>query len=382
MADTTVKIFSSAQLGAPTLANVAGNLISVLDACLVDGFGLKTCDSVVIASGVGTATISTGHGALEQGVVTFAGATGSHTALNGERKVTSVSTNVCVFDATGLPDGTVSGTITMKLSAAGWTKAFSGTNLAAYKSSNVQASGSFLRVQDTTTTIATVRGYEAMTDINTGTGIFPTTAQSANSYWPKSNSAAAKPWWIIANDRFVYFGVAFNSGYVDNYAIYGFGDMVPRRTGDPYRAILLSVSSDPTGSYPNSNVSPIGPAVVSSNLRYAPRSYTGLGSPVALTPAWLSLGSSTSGFGGATFPNPADNGVIFTPMLMTEGSGYRGELPGCFATPQSIQTGILDGQIINNVPGFARAVQYRQWMVGNNPSIGGVFFDITGPWSS
>ena len=51
MTDTTVKHFDSTMTGAPTLANVAGNLLAVLDACLVDGFGLKTVDSLVVASG-------------------------------------------------------------------------------------------------------------------------------------------------------------------------------------------------------------------------------------------------------------------------------------------------------------------------------------------
>jgi hypothetical protein len=41
------------------------------------------------------------------------------------------------FDAPGISDQTATGTISLKLAGAGWSKAFTGTNLAAYKSNNV-----------------------------------------------------------------------------------------------------------------------------------------------------------------------------------------------------------------------------------------------------
>lgn len=62
--------------------------------------------------------------------------------------------------------------------AVGWTKAFSGTNMAAYK----QSAGSnqlYLRVDDTNATDARVVGYETMSDVNTGTGPFPTATQQS-----------------------------------------------------------------------------------------------------------------------------------------------------------------------------------------------------------
>jgi hypothetical protein len=137
MTDTTVKHFDSTMTGAPTLANVAGNLLAVLDACLVDGFGLKTVDSLVVAGGIATATIATGHSARVNAVVLIAGATPS--GLNGEKRVISTTTNTVVFDATGITDQTATGTITLKIAPAGWVKAFTGTNKTAYKSGNVAA---------------------------------------------------------------------------------------------------------------------------------------------------------------------------------------------------------------------------------------------------
>lgn len=384
---TSVKYFHNGMSGAPSLAKVAGNLISVLDACLVDGFGLQTANSVTVSGGVGTATLPSNMVCSKGMVLLFAGATGTYVALNGERKVTADSTATVVqFDATGLADGTVSGTVTVKFAPAGWVKAFSGTNEAAYKSANVQASGSYLKVTDTATTVATVRGYEAMSSLSSGTGIFPTVVQATNSYWPKSDSAAVKNWYIIANDKFFYFGVAYRSDYTTGYALYGFGDIIPKRSADPYRATLFAVNTDPTASglYLSDSYQPVACTTAGNNLRYAQRSYTGLVNPAALTPNWLdqSVQSGRSGSGGRTFPNPADNGIFFSPFLLLEGSGFRGELPGCFAAPQNTKDSIAHATRIDSVPNFQRDVMYFQLMYQNTPVWGGVFFDLTGPWGN
>lgn len=380
--DTTVKYFTSAMTGAPTLNNTAGALIAVLDACLVNGWGSQTCSSVVISGGVGTATVPTTPAAIELGVVLFAGAT-SPTALNSERKVTSVGANTIVFDASDLADGTVAGTITVKVAPAGWVKAFSGTNEAAFKSSNVAASGMYLVVSDAGTTVAAVRGYESLTSISNRINGFPLASQAATAVWPKSSSAATKNWWIVANDRCFYFGVAYSATYPSSYAIFCFGDKVSRRSGDPYRAMLWCLNADPGASVGNA-YSPVGTTIVTSSLRYAARSYSGLGSPIVLTPTWLdaAAGSGLSGYSGRAFPNPADNGVIFSPFLLLEGSGYRGALPGCYAAPQAIQSGLADGAVINSVPDFARPMMYRRWAHTADTAFGGVFFDLGGPWDN
>lgn len=382
MTDTSVKIFSSAQIGAPTLNNTAGSLIALLDACLVNGFGLKTCDSVVIAAGVGTATISTGHGAIPDGVVLFSGATGSFSALNGERKVTSAGINTVVFDATGLADGTATGTITLKLAPAGWIKSFSGTNLGAYKSGNAAATGTYLRVDDTTAAYAVVRGYVTMTDINTGLDPFPTSAQQSTSNWYKSNTTVTRNWWLIGNDRMFYLGIASNSSYSPIMAIYAFGDLISRKAGDAYRAVLYAQSDlSPPIDF---NYNPVGCGYPGFyHVKYLPRSYSALGSPVAVTQTWFNdntNASASSGAGGRSFPNPSDNGIVFTPMQVMEGAGYRGELPGVAAAPQSIGAGIVDDARIANTPGFARTLVYKTFLVNSTPTYGGVFFDLTGPW--
>ena len=188
-ANTTVKYYHSAMSGVATLNGTAGSLISVLDACLVTGFNLKTADSLVVAGGIATLTISAGIGAFEvDAVALVAGATPS--GLNGEKRVLSVTTNTITFAATGISDQTATGTITAKLAPAGWEKVYSGTNLAAYRSSDVSGTRMYMRVDDTGTTNARVVGYESMTDVNTGVMPFPTSLQqSGGYYWPKASAA-------------------------------------------------------------------------------------------------------------------------------------------------------------------------------------------------
>jgi hypothetical protein len=97
--------------------------------------------SLVVASNIATATISGGHSAEVGSVVLVSGATPS--GLNSEKKVLSVGAGntTLTFDAPGISDQTASGTISLKLAGAGWSKEFTGTNLAAYKSNNVAGHG-------------------------------------------------------------------------------------------------------------------------------------------------------------------------------------------------------------------------------------------------
>ena len=52
--------YTSDEPGAPTLNNDNGSLISVLDAVLINGFGLKSVTSITVAGGLATVTCA-GH---------------------------------------------------------------------------------------------------------------------------------------------------------------------------------------------------------------------------------------------------------------------------------------------------------------------------------
>ncbi|KWW36356.1 hypothetical protein AU374_02410 [Cupriavidus metallidurans] len=82
MTDLSVKYFTSGMTGAPQIANNWGDLVTMLDACLINGFALKAIDTLTFADGIATATISSGHAYRPFQVVEIAGA--EQTEYNGQ----------------------------------------------------------------------------------------------------------------------------------------------------------------------------------------------------------------------------------------------------------------------------------------------------------
>lgn len=391
---TSVKFFHSAMPNAPVLSGTAGSLIAVLDACLADGFGLKTADSIVVAGGVATATFSTGHSFEPDTIMLVAGATPS--GLNGEKCVLTTSTNTVTFSAAGIPDLTATGTITAKLAPAGWAKVFSATNLAAYRSLDVAGTRMFLRVDDTNATNARVVGYESMTDVNTGVGPFPTGTQIAGGgWWPKANSAnaTARAWTLVADSKGFWLHThtsATNPGVAGS--VWGFGDFASLKSGDPYACQLFCAKSDIAGyiGATSNSVEYCGYSPVADS-GYIPRSYTSLGGSVAgatyVTSGWTaSPGNSgfTQNVSMPTYPNGPDNGLALSGKSVVEpGVCLRGRTRGIYMVVQNCHDKFnwrdkIDGQgaLLGR-----KLVAIKCGNPAGTVSSGLVFVDITGPWS-
>lgn len=387
---TTVKHFHSAMSGAPTLNGVAGSLIAVLDACLVDGFGLKTADSVVVSGGIATANFSTGHSFEPDVIALVTGATPA--GLDGEKRVLTTSTNTITFDATGIADGTATGTITVKLAPAGWAKPFSGTNLAAYRSPDVTGTRMFLRVADGTTT-ARVVGYESMSDVNTGVRTFPLNTQVAGGgYIPKASAAdaTARAWTVIA-DRlgfWLHTHTNANSPGISG-DVWGFGDYDSYKSGDPFACALQCSMTDTAGSTNTNSAAAEFASLGNSAGPFAPRSFTGLGGSVQLDHTQESHGS-TSGVSGSaasamtpSYPNGPNNGLILSRKLLVErGVALRGVSRGLLLAAQNCHAQF---NWRDKVPGQGLYAGHTLMAVkcgsaAATSSQGVVFFDITGPW--
>lgn len=382
---TDIKFFHSEMTGAPTLNGVAGTLIAVLDACLVNGFGSGTVDSVVIASGIATVTRSTGHPFEVGSIATIAGATVTGGSINGEHRVLSVTVTTYTFDATGISNQTATGTITHKLSPAGFTKDYSGTNLAAYKSGNVSATAALLRVDDTGTTVGRVVGYESMSDVNTGSGPFPTAAQvSGGAYIGKSATAdsTTRKWALAADDRAFYLFVQ-HSGTA-GYSSYFFGDFLSAKSPDAYGAALSAWGSNITATAPGaSSTNEVHYCDPSTDHNFwAPRGASGLGSSQRLRRSSVVPYGNAGQFSGSTgfaYPNPADNGLWIFPMFITENAAsvsYRGQQPGVYYAAQAI--GISTFATKDSVTGVVglSGRTLKAILSGAGPT----FVDITGPW--
>jgi len=395
--DTTVKIFHSGMSGAPVLSGTAGAMIGVLDACLVNGWGTATVDSVVIASGSATVTRGAGHPFEADMVCEIAGASVTGGSLNGQRKVMSVvSATQYTIDAEGIPNQTATGTITHKVAPAGWAKAFSGTNLAAYRSSDVTGSRFYCRVDDTGARNARVRGYEAMTDINTGTGLFPTDAQvNGGVFWVKSNAADATPrrWVVFADAKFFYIAVSqANSLTAINFSLSAaFGDLAGRSGTDVYATVCFGADSSLEASTPGSQSNNYLP-VLSSPVGHMAlaRAPSGLGGSVNgarqyfqfMSPLGSAYESGAATNGNIAFPNTSDGGLYLSPLVATSGTTtagvgqLRGRFPGAFCVPQFVGNSTFPHlNTIAGVTGYAG----RRFSAINSAS-GVTFFDVTGPW--
>lgn len=376
--DTTVKWARSDMPGAPVLTRAAGSMTALLDALLVDGWGLQAATSVVIASGVATATFAADHAGAMHSVVEVAGATGSYTGLNGEQKITSATSNTLKW-ATALPDGTATGSITVKMAGGGWERPFTGTNLRAYRSANVQRHGQYLQVNDTGVGYARVIGYENMTAISTGTGLFPTTAQvSGGYYWRKSFLADNTPInWLFATDGRMFWicPEIFGPGYPAS-KIYGYGDMIPEASaGDAYATVLVGDTTASDDSGPTTNM--LRDAHVDTSTA-VPRAYGGAGTCVRGT-----ILSSAGYSSWPVLPNPITGGFAFAPMEYRDTGGEaftRAVVPGLRVSLALGVESVIPQRSLLSVGGRDYAVSLSSGSMYNTTGMVAYAFDVKGPW--
>lgn len=409
--DTSVKYIHSGMAGAPVLTGSPGSMIGLLDAFLKDGFDLKTATSLTVVDGVATIGYSGSHSAERDAVIIVSGS--SIGALNGEQKVTETAAGLVKF-ATAAPDGTATGTIQFKMAPLGWEKSFSGTNKAAYRSLDPQASGMFLRVDDSQNQVARVLGFESMSDIDTGMGQFPLLAQLAVGMpnavlWPKSyqNGGANPVTYVMFGDsRVFYIKVAALTGNVadGSYVGYlggatrGFGDMrALRPSGDPYACALGGVLHGTDWS----SVPPSGAFDGWANLNtvFMPRHWAGVGTSWAGRSIAYTADNSANQSGTdptlGYFPSRIDGGLRLSPRFVqasnrpsVSDNEPRADVPGLFHIPQRDVYNVLGPMAKIDGSGIYAGRRFLLMPIGeytthgpSQPTSMGVSaVDITGPW--
>lgn len=394
MAGTEVILLRSTDTGAPVLTGQAGSLITLLDACLVNGYNSKTI-TITRSGTTATATCATAHGFAADGVkVQISGA--SEAEYNGIFLISNVSTNTFDFTVTGSPATPATGTITAKMPALGWTKPFSGTNLAAYRG-DAASTGMYMRVDDTNTIHSLVRGYETMTDINTGTGLFPTVAQMASgTYWIKSTTAdSTARAWVLIGDGYEFF-LFTNSASSALHVRKGFhfGDPKSEMVADPYGCLIIGdVGTSNTGSWPENNT--YFHALTNNNSSVSALSYAGhyyaraytqtSGSTPAAKfgPSAILMGSNSTtatmgAVNGMTYPSPVNNGLYISPVYVTDYFGLRAQLKGLWCPAHARPLG--DNFILSAADSPIARRLYAISTPYNNYTPGEVHIDIDGPW--
>lgn len=391
-----VKWIHSGMRGAPQISGTAGTLIAAMDAFLLNGFGQVTALSVTVSGGIATATLNAGQSFDKHTVVLVEGTT-TPAGLNGEARVLTTTSSSITW-ATSAPDGAATGVITIKVApVGGWEKAFSASSVAVYRSTDPAGAKFCYRVEDAGTTVARLRGFEAMTDANTGTGLFPTDAQiSGGGYLQKSTAAntTAVYYHLVADSRTVLMALAPASAANATYLsapVRGFGDMLPvAQGGDAWSAALscttTSTQTNSSGAFDASSVS--------SQSIYMARVFGGAGGPTTATslPAVGTVESGSSGNDGAfgALGASIDGRLWYGRRLLRNGATaagpVRAEVPGLLHIPQSgVASSIPAGSVIDGAGEYAGRLLLA---TGNRNSGGSLattpdginLIDISGPW--
>lgn len=368
-----VNTFKSTDPGAPVLNGVAGSLAAVLRACLQNGYNVQTPTSVVVASGVATATYASAHGYSTNRVILVAGAGTS--SINGKKRLLSITTDALTFDATGVADGPVAGTITTKMAPLGFTEIFTGANLAAFKSDDVAGqSRSVLRIDDTATTYARVISYESMTDINTGTGPMPTATQlSGGAYIVKSTTANAtdRPWILVGDARLFYLWT-YPGSPTGRQNVFCWGESISLRAGDAFCTVMVGFSTTANGTtYYDTGFSSVG--IHNDTMQYVSLATNlSTSSPVVLQqrgvdqmapsvctsafsmcPIAAGLSNQSRGLSGSgnplytrPYPSVVCGGVMLFPVhyhytRVSAQTEMRGTIPGVFHSPFDLSSFVL-----------------------------------------
>ncbi len=239
--------FYGSQAGAPALGTLGtGDLKRVLDACLVDGYNSQTLTSLQISGSPGMAVgVKTAHGFRDQQILRIAGATPS--GFNGDFRVNVIDADTFSYDPGSSVSGSATGTITAMVAPLGWSRAFTGTNQAAYRAP--AGNQLYLMVNDNSNTnTCIVRGYRTMSAVTTGTGPFPTTTQSStNLRWPRPDPTSYPnvDWFLIGDAKRFWVGI---NAYTDGARIWcGFGDFKSYKAADAYNTFIAgSANTDGT----------------------------------------------------------------------------------------------------------------------------------------
>lgn len=323
--------FHSGMAGAPTNTNAAGSTLAIIDAILVTGFNLQSVLSASVASEVMTVNYAVPHGYEDKVLIRLDGAAGGSIV----RRATVTGAQVLTIPAPGFADGAVAGTLSTRVAPADWERVFSDAGKAVFRS-KVEGPGStrfYYRVADTVSggNPSMLRGFESMTDVDTGVGAFPTTSQAAgNGVAVRRADSGVLPWAAVADGRTLYLSVGNAVGGSGMYAY-------TQHMGD---ATAFS-SSDMFCAYVGNGDNQCD----LSGLFFSPRPASGAGS--AVSAANYCLFASGSGlpaaFGGRSYPSIIDGGMLFLRGVPINNSGsqsssdvLRGALRGllhCSANP-------------------------------------------------
>lgn len=235
--------------------------------------------------------------------------------------------------------------------AAGWTKPYTGTNLAVFRPP--AGNQFYLRLDDSNSTYPAFRGYRAMTAVSTGTGLFPTTVQLSGgirSVKAPSSGTTVRPWIVIASPRSFYLWILWNAtdiGAVNTGAdMFFFGDIASYLPGDAYGAAIIGkTTADATAANSLFGNNLTTGAQAAGHYLAGDFAQSGNAAQFALLQSVIAA-SAFCGAAGSFYPDPITGGMLLERLRIVEGGMaqklVRGHLPGCFNPIHPLPANHLD----------------------------------------
>lgn len=363
------------QLGAPQMNGAAGSngqMLQVLDACLINGFNPQTVTTATKTATSATLTFGVSHGYEVGQLILVSGATDA--ALNGNHRIISKATNTVTIDAVGV--AVTTGTITTKVAPLGWQSIFGTTDplKRAYRSNSMQSSKTVLYLD---MSLPTSHGYNttnpakrAMVDmcenmttlgtqINSYTSAFNNrpTIRNGKMFWYQCRGttkteavsvAQNRSWIVVGNDKFFFLLNEWQ--FVNPYGqhlrdLFAFGDMLSMKgevSASNCGWLGATSVNDADTIYFAHNGAQIGGAfITASDIRgYMIKSYNGTGTlkPFLLTTSGREEIVISGREGAASnYPNPATQSMLGLPIYtLVADEHLRARIPSILFVLQNL----------------------------------------------
>lgn len=355
--------FHSGMTGAPTNTNAAGSTLGIIRACLVEGFNVLTPSSASVTSEVMTITYSSAHGYENLVWIRLDGAAGGSIV----KRATVTSSTTLTIEAPGFADGAVAGTLSTRVAPADWEEVFTGTLKAVFRS-KVEGPGStrfFYRVSDSGTgnPYRLVRGFESMTDVDTGIGPFPTVTQETGDGVSLTMSRGSAGQWVVVCDARTFYFCPRYEWSVGSFfgSVLRFGDEAAMSAADVFCAGVGGGEGQLTdaGQY------------------YRPRNPENTGTSVASGGGIFPIASLHE------YPSTVDGGMLFfRPVLLrTLGAGtpFRGVARGALSVSSNPIPSNAIHLVMDDVDGVQGRVVVVRTSIQNNPRA--VAFAVDEEWA-
>lgn len=369
----------SGQVGAPQMNGAAGSngqMLQVLDACLIDGFNPQTVTTATKTATTVTLTFGVAHGYVERQVVIVSGATDA--ALNGKHRVVSVTTNTITIDAVGVAATT--GTITTKIAPLEFESIFGSADplKRAYRSQNTQGTRTVLYLD---MSLPTGHGYDAANPAKRAMVSMcedmTTLGAQINSYTDAQNNYAVDvnghlfwyqvrdrtkagavstaingDWVIVGNGDVFYFFQEWSSDAGARAGkqrdFYAFGDVKSLGgDADSFNCMWAGAinKNDGLNLFYSSNGARYEGVVTTSKVGYFIKAADGIGNlkEFILTCGSGNLAALSSGaFNDIAVPNPASQSLIAIPLYAKTVECIRAEMPKIMAMPHQLGNAFAD----------------------------------------